>query len=216
MSAEVTSPLRDIIKRAAERQVEGPAGKMKQRFVDASDEIVAVCDCSGSMSDLIGSQNMTKWDHLKIALKDVLLLYPKIRIVAFASYAREVKLNDVPFPAGGTDLGGGLEAAIRFRPRKTIVISDGLPDNEQYALEAAEQLTGAIDTIYCGPDSHPAIDFLRQLSRDTGGVQVTWDGYKTLSSAVRGLLGPAPDAKPDPDPKKHGPWNFFSNRRPTT
>ncbi len=190
MTTDLTAPLLDIVKRAGENKLEGLATKVKRRFVNCSDEILLVCDCSGSMDDLIGSADLTKWDHLKIAVKDVLLLYPKIRLIAFASFVREVKtVDDLPVPAGGTGLARALKAAMRHRPRKTIIISDGLPDDEEEAIQVAGQLTGSIDTIYCGPDSHPAVEFLRKLAHDTGGIQVVWDGYKaTLSSAVRGLL----------------------------
>jgi hypothetical protein len=93
---------------------------------------------------------------------------------------------------GGTNLAGALEVAARRKPRKTIVISDGLPDSEIAALEAAERMTGAIDTIYCGPDEHPAVQFLQKLSRQTGGREVTWDGRHEISGIIRGLL-PAPE-----------------------
>jgi hypothetical protein len=91
---------------------------------------------------------------------------------------------------GGTDLGKAIELASTFRPKKTIIISDGLPDSEVEASAAVDRITGEVDTIYCGPDSDPAIGFLRSLSRRGGGVHITWDGYrhKQLTPVVMGLL----------------------------
>jgi len=190
MPQELLAPLQEVIRRAAESKVEGPATKLRARFESASNEIVLLADCSGSMNDLIGSLGMTKAEHLQIALKDVLALYPKIRLIAFHSYAKEIATAaELPKPTGGTNLARALEMAGRHKPRKTIVISDGLPDNQETALKAAEAITGAIDTIYCGPDQHPAVEFLNRLSRQTGGKQVTWDGYRgEISTAIRGLL----------------------------
>lgn len=156
-----------------------------------------MCDCSGSMEDPIGSLNLSKFDHLMIALRDIYQTYPKIRVVAFSSRAKVLPEGAYPpHPracslGGGTNLAEGLLAVEKFKPRKTIVISDGIPDSEDQALQAAQQITGAIDTIYCGPDSHPAIQFLHQLARSTGGMSATWDGFRELSGAIKGFL-PAP------------------------
>lgn len=200
MGNELEIPLADIISRMASTEVVGEAAKIKARFRDASGAVVVLCDVSGSMMDLIGHSGLSKYDHLKIALDDVLSGWPKIVLVAFASSAKRLRsAKDLPDPqigalGGGTDLGRALRQVANMKPSKTIVISDGCPDNEHSALAEAEGLTGSIDTIYCGPDSHPAVRFLQKLSRSTGGVQVTWDGYRQVSSVIRGLL-PAPGAE---------------------
>jgi hypothetical protein len=192
MPAELSTPLADIIKRAAQTSVEGPAARMKKRFAAASEEIVVLADCSSSMWDLIGNSGLSKFQHLDIALKDVRAGYPEIRLIAFGNGAWEIKRGSgLPPPKGGTDMEAGLKLAAEFKPRKTIVISDGLPDNEETALRAADELTGAVDTIYCGPDQHPAAQFLHRLSRSTGGVSATWQGYHQLAAGIRALL-PAP------------------------
>jgi Mg-chelatase subunit ChlD len=190
MSSELQSPLKSIIQKLAAKDIEGPAAKMQRRFTECSSEVVVLLDTSSSMGDLIGSQNLSKFEHLAIALDDVLQFWPKVRLVAFGNTVQVVSNpKKLPYPCGGTPLAQALVLAARWKPRKTIVISDGLPDREDLALEAAEELTGSIDTIYCGPDSHPAVEFLRSLTRQTGGVSMEWDGYKTsISSAIKGLL----------------------------
>jgi hypothetical protein len=69
-----------------------------------------------------------------------------------------------------------------------LIISDGLPDSTTIATEAAEQLTGAIDTIYCGPEAHPGADYLHSLVRMSGGRGVVWEGREQLTGIVRHLL----------------------------
>ncbi len=90
---------------------------------------------------------------------------------------------------GGTDLAGAIEEAAEMKPGRTIIISDGCPDNEQMATEAVENLSGRVDTVYCGPDGHPAVAYLQSLSRRGGGVHMTFDGCRELSPMIRGLLG---------------------------
>jgi hypothetical protein len=208
VSSEVSSPLADIIKRASQMPAEGPAAKVKARWDDAGPDVYLLLDVSGSMRDPIGDMRMNKFDCLVAAVRDVLAYHPKIKMVAFGSWAREVRYGTgvdghgrrakgIVGPSdrligpddGGTDLAGGLRFLLPRKPFKTIVISDGIPNSTEDALSEAEKLTGSVETIYCGPDNDPAIDFLRQLSRQTGGTQMTWNGYSELGSAVRALIG---------------------------
>lgn len=191
---EIASPLRNVIARLIETPIEGPVAQMARRFDGCSAEIIALVDTSGSMGDVLGSLGMSKYEQLKIALGDVRRWYPRIRIVTFDASAREV--TDLPAYAqgGATDLAGALKLAARWKPRKTVVISDGLPTTgTDEALAAARALSGSIDTIYCGPDGHDAAcDFLRSLAKECAGVSVAWNGYGELGAAIRGLL-PAPE-----------------------
>ena len=196
MTTEISSPFADIVARMAKQKVTGPVEKFRQRFKDATDVEIVVCDVSVSMTDFIGSAGMSKYDHLKIALSDVLAGNPSIRMVAFSNTVKEFKtLRDMPAATGcSTDLASALKYVAKLKPRKTIIISDGLPDDAAKATAAAAELTGIVDCIYCGPEAHPAVLFLQGLARDNGGTQVTWDGYRPLGPMVRGLL-PAPAAK---------------------
>ena len=154
------------------------------------------------MADFVGSSNMSKMQHLAIALKDVLQRFPQIRIVPFASMVKEIKdPKDLPSPddvnnnlGGGTDLAAALNFIQKHKPRRTIIISDGLPNSEIHAQQAADQITGGIDTIYCGPDEHPAVKFLAGLAKSAGGASYVWNGYTELGATLRKLL-PAPAAE---------------------
>lgn len=183
-------PLQELIERATQLPEEGPASRLKKRMDDATGTIVVLADTSGSMDDLIGSHNLTKHQQLKIALKDVLAFYPHIRLLSFGMSVKELKtVDDLPEPCGGTPLHSALHKAAKWKPRKTIIITDGMPDNEALAEDAVEALTGVIDTIYCGPDAHPAAAWLSKLAREVGGVSVVFNGYRgELTGVVRGLL----------------------------
>ncbi len=189
---EVISPLAQIIRRAAESKADGPIANARKRLADASDEVVLLLDVSSSMGDYVGTFAMRKCDHLAVALKDVLMYHPKIRIITFGMLVNE--LDDparLPAPAGGTPMAKALSVAQKYKPRKTIIVTDGMPtDGEENVRAAAQRLTGVIDAVYCGHDGHKAAEFLQSLCRDTGGTQMTWDGYKgEIGSHIRGLIG---------------------------
>jgi hypothetical protein len=196
---EIASPLQEIIRKAMESKAEGPIAKLRKRFDGCSPVIVALVDVSSSMNEGIGALGLSKYQHLQAALKDVFESHPRIKIIAFGWKARMVD-NPTQLPApddGDTDLAAGLALAARLKPRKTIVISDGLPTNADRALKVAEKMTGSIDTIYCGQESHDEpIAFLRQLARETGGTEIVWDGYKaSIGSTIRAMLE-APGGNP--------------------
>jgi hypothetical protein len=197
MTNEITSPLASIVARMAEKRViGGRAEKLRGRFQQCTDTVAVLCDVSGSMKSMVASSHASKFDHMKIALEDVLKGYPGIKLVAFGSGVRAFTSSSELPKCGelgdSTDLAAAILSVKALHPRKTIVISDGLPDDQARALAAASEITGSIDTIYCGWDGDPGVKFLQRLSRDSGGVQVTWDGVqKELGTVVRGLL-PAP------------------------
>ena len=187
--SELASPLRSIVQKLASQKISGPAAKVKKRYVGATNIVVAVCDVSDSMRDSIGSLGMNKHQQLKVALEDTLLSFPDLRIIAFSSTAQQIRdAKELPEPNGSTNLQRALQLAQELKPRKTIILSDGLPDSTTLATEAAENLTGAIDTIYCGPEQHPGAEFLHGLSRLSGGRGVTWEGRAQLAETFRLLI----------------------------
>lgn len=213
MTTDLLNPLADVVNRALKSKATGPAAKLQERFAKAGTETIALCDVSGSMESFVGSSHSSKFDHLVAALEDVVKGFPQLVIVAFSS--RAVKSDVATFKAhqkaikgastgkwtpkpfdclgGSTAMGDALEfVAANYKPRKTILITDGQPDDEDHALQAVELLTGSVDTIYCGPDADPGVDFLKRLSRAGVGTQVTWDGAAELAPVLRRLALPAP------------------------
>lgn len=195
MAGELSNILNDIVKRAAEIPVgkSDEIARLRQRFAGASKVKVALVDVSGSMGDLIGLGDVPKIEHCRIALTDLLVSHPDMKIIAFGSIVQTLKSPaDLPTKFnlwGGTNLAGAIEEAILLKPARTIIISDGVPDNERSAIDACQRITGQIDCVYCGPDQHPAVQFLASLAKLGGGTQMTFDGCLELGTMMHRLLG---------------------------
>lgn len=198
MTNEIQAPLHDIIRRAAERKGSGAAEAAKalerQQAIIRSERVsrstkgvkVLICDYSGSMGDLVNGTR--KIDHLRIAVADCMKRWPDMRIVAFSGIAQEVK--SVPEPAGGTDLTAGLSVTADMKPERSVVITDGYPNDRRTALEMAKKMSGIIDVVYCGHDTDlDAIRFMQDLAAAGCGRQVTWEGQKlALGEHVERLM----------------------------
>jgi Mg-chelatase subunit ChlD len=156
------------------------------------DEIIVLADVSGSMGDAdAGSERrVTRISLLKKALED---LPPGVRKIAFSDDPREVKSVSELHPDGSTNLARAINLAATFKPVRTVIISDGEPDSEPLAVEAAAKLTGIIDVVYCGsPTNKHAREFLESLARaGMGGYYETGDKLeieKQLPAVIKGLL----------------------------
>lgn len=186
-----------VIAQAAQAPAEtGAVERFARRVRDAGTAQVILLDVSGSMADLAGGRR--KIEILRDALAATLPASPGATLIAFASRPEPLaSLAALPEPHGGTALHLALDAAAVHRPRHTLVVSDGQPDDAQAALDAAERLTGRIDVIYVGSDSDAAaVAFMRRLARTGGGSAVVHDVAKRtppalLAQEIRGLL-PAP------------------------
>lgn len=157
------------------------------------DKILVLADVSPSMSMTDGGsrERKTRFDLLKEALSGL----PKsVQIVAFSNTASLVGLEGLRIDHNGTTaLHLAIELAARSKPVRTIIISDGEPDDERKALSAVEQLTGVVDVVYCGsPNNAQARRFLESLARTgMGGYYETGDKLdvsKQLPAVVAGLL----------------------------
>lgn len=188
---KLANPLHSLIAQAAKLSETGEAERFRERFEQSTAEVVILADVSSSMSESAGAK--TKIEMLRDALSSVLAELPTTRLIAFNSLAKEISnATRLPEPSGGTALNLALDAAQPYRPRKTVVISDGQPDDEDQAFAAADRITGVIDVIYCGPDGDAeAIAFMNRLARRTGGTVVRTDwkqGSLALAPAVKRLL----------------------------
>jgi predicted metal-dependent peptidase len=93
-------------------------------------EVVVLCDTSGSMDDELLAQTLAEVDGL---LRGVGLARNRLRVLSVdaavqtvqrVASARSIQLVG----GGGTDMGAGVEAAARLRPRPSVVVvlTDGL------------------------------------------------------------------------------------------
>jgi hypothetical protein len=180
MPNDLTSPLAAIIAQAAKLPAttgetarhQAEDDRRATRLVGAGTDALILADVSSSMDERAGSRR--RIDILRDAVDTVLPQTPNGRLIAFHSIPSEVTL--LPEPQGGTALHLALQYAASLRPRRTLVISDGEPDDEAAALAQAEKLTGTIDVIYVGDDSnHKAIAFMRKLARAGCGRVIVKD-----------------------------------------
>lgn len=136
-------------------------------------DAVILADISESMSerDAVRGERMPprRIDRLAKVL-DYLLVRIRVRsLICFSDLPVEVPLVgrvQLPEPAGST----GLDVALRHvadlvpKPRRCIVISDGMPNSVSAALEAARALSPMIlDAYYVGPD---ALDYALRFMAD--------------------------------------------------
>lgn len=199
MSNALTNPLAGIVAAAAKNlpAKSGVVADHKQRIATGAD-VVILADTSASMFENAGRRR--KIDILSEALATIRADLPSAATIAFDSLPRRLTLHDaLPAPSGGTALHLAIDEATKLRPRKTVIITDGQPDNERQAIASAAKLSGTIDVIYCGDDSDTrAIDFLRRLA--AGGTIVVHDlkrhgdtGVKAIATAATRLALPAPE-----------------------
>jgi hypothetical protein len=96
-----------------------------------------------------------------------------------------------PEPDSNTDLAGALRFAKQVDGTGVafVVISDGLPDNPDDALEVAREFVDAISTIHVGPESDSgARRFLERLAKLGRGTAAASARAVDLADAVRPLL----------------------------
>jgi len=195
MSKALTNPLQSIIKQAAATlpASTGKVATQQARINRRTGETVILVDVSISMDGPAwGAQR--KIDVLRDAV-DVIRQRQPCKLIAFSAAARDVER--VPEPEANTDLVAGLKAAQAHDPGITLVISDGLPDNEHAALDVARTFRGAIDVLYIGPEGESkAIAFMRRLAATADGNVTINDisnavGVQRLTHMITAML-PAP------------------------
>lgn len=157
-----------------------------------SDEIVVLADISSSMFTRDIGEGGSRIDALKKALKQ---LPSNIRVIAFNDDVYQLNsANELPTPAGTTDLALAIRTAAMHSPVKTLIVCDGEPNDEDAARDAAGDLTGIIDVIYCGsPSNRHAREYLASLAGvGMGKFYSTGDQLdvaKQLPAVIKGLLG---------------------------
>ena len=148
---------------------------------------VLVCDCSGSMSDM--AKTATKIAILAKTVNTLQTQFSNIKIIRFSSSAQLVSELH-PSASGGTALHKALDLAVSLRPAKVIVLSDGIPDNEDAALRSASKLSCPISCIYIGPEGGFGWEFLKRLATGKGGQfsDVNLSQESQLESKIRKML----------------------------
>ena len=197
MSRHLANPLQAVISAATRTtpRITGETANHQQRHDRAGDTLALLADVSTSMAERAGAQ--TKHQILQDAIASIV---QNRHVIAFHSIPVLLQSGaPLPQPTGSTALHLALDFAMALRPRHTIVISDGRPDDETAALAAAGRLSGRIDVIYTGPDDDAvALRFMQALARRGSGQVVVRDlvrgaGRTTLGTEIRrlALTGPS-------------------------
>ncbi|GMU82455.1 MAG: hypothetical protein AMXMBFR47_23260 [Planctomycetota bacterium] len=168
----------------------------------ARSRVVLLCDMSGSMDERLDKMH-TRFDKLRQAVATLLVRWKDGVVVAFNSQPWLVRnVRELGSPHGGTNLALAFNVLAAAQPVHTVVLSDGEPDNCDAAFEAAQQLLGPIDVIYCGdPQNVSATRFLQSLARERRGLYVVEDlraPATQLPATVMKLLSSPRPAAPRP------------------
>jgi Mg-chelatase subunit ChlD len=148
-------------------------------------------DCSGSMGEIVqnpGERAIRKIDALRKVVDDLRTTHP-VPVAAFGVRAQgQVEVVDVvPEPQGGTP----LDLAILFGKdqgaTRLVVVTDGEPNDESSAFEAATQFGGPIDVFYVGHRHGRGPAFAKELAERTGGTYGLTDLGST--SGTKALVG---------------------------
>lgn len=155
----------------------------------ANAALVVLADVSLSMSGLVPSLGVSKWQEMRRALGVSLGERRDWRLYAFDDEVREAKTPEaLPRPRGTTDTALALHTAGTHNPEQVLVVTDGYPDSQAAALEAAEALGWTrIDVLYIGPkELLGAVEFCRLLARNGGQVM---SSERDMLPAMTLLLG---------------------------
>jgi hypothetical protein len=179
MPSELSHILSSVISQATQLPETGIAQNFTRRIGTGNpDTYCILLDTSGSMNHKCRGEE-TRLDILRQAIAT--LNWQTSKIFSFNSIVTAIETpNEIEIAGGGTNLARALETIIPLNPCRTIVISDGDPDDENRALAVAEKLTGTISTLFIGDDGDKsAIAFMKKLA--TLGC-----GSTSISSLDRG------------------------------
>lgn len=140
-------------------------GRIKQINETAKHNLLI--DVSGSMEEAVYEEGKSRHEYTtKRAILENLLTKIPDGITKFAFSHKVVEFKgDLPFEGQGTRMDFAFEEMKAKGKKEIVLITDGMPDDEQSALQASKGLK--IDIIYIGPQPQP--DFLAKLAGRTGG-----------------------------------------------
>lgn len=168
-----------------------PHASLKDKVLQVREEqehpALLVLDVSGSMAEHC-EPGRRKIDALREIVSSLKLKGLIFKQMVFSDHP--VVTDQIPNPGGNTALHLALDEAARLTPRKVVLVTDGIPDSESLALEAARRIRCQIDVFYVGPPNPNAEEFLRKLASGTGGQydQTDLSQRVQIASQIAGLL----------------------------
>jgi hypothetical protein len=174
-------------------------GSLRALVKEREQRSLLLVDVSGSMGDIISSgenRGQRKIDALRKVVATLRETHP-VPVAAFGleGYGGTVAMVDgIPEPQGMTPMHSAFDFGRREGATHLVLVTDGVPDSRQMALDAARNFGGVIDTFYIGDPDAEGAEFLRQIAKLTGGSSNITDlgKPKQLASKIAGLLPAAP------------------------
>jgi Mg-chelatase subunit ChlD len=159
-------------------------------FVRGFRRSLLLVDCSGSMADRLERTNERRIDALRRVLRQLRSTH-SAPIAAFGGCRQVEIVEDAPEPTGSTPLDDAIDFGREQGANHLVVITDGEPNSQASAFEAAARFGNPIDVFYIGDAHGFGLTFARELARRTGGEAHLSDvsATKQLSSQIAGLLG---------------------------
>ena len=169
--------------------------------VKDTENVSLLLDCSGSMDERMRN-GQRRIDGLREVVSTVQSKRTTQMIMFGPHQAKAVHIleqmsspvvffaDEIPEPGGMTPLAEAIDFARTAGAGRLLLISDGGPNNEHLAMEAARNFGGRIDVCFVGDAGDPGSIFLEELARLTGGSQFEGDlsDPKALAGSVMGLL----------------------------
>lgn len=159
-------------------------------LLSAARRSLLLVDCSGSMSDYIAAGGR-KIDALRKVVTDLRASGP-CPVAAFGvGYYGVEMVEAIPEPEGSTPLDRAIEFGQQQGATHLVVVTDGQPNDEGSAFDAARRFANPVDVFYIGDGRDRGYQFAQELARMTGGVcHLTDMGKpKELAGSIRLLLG---------------------------
>ena len=182
--------------------------------VRTSESAVLLLDVSGSMGTFMRN-GKTRINGLRIAVSDIQSKRPTSMIAFGLEASRQVDplepmmvggteiafVTEVPDAQGGTPLAEAIDFARTNGFGRAVVISDGVPNDQSKAMDAARQFGGQIDVLFVGDPGEAGSFFLDGLAKATGGSRFEGDlsEPKEIAGAIVGLLNGEVLEQPDAD-----------------
>ncbi len=155
-----------------------------QRFKTSIKHTLLI-DLSGSMFDI-----MDGGESKRNVVENIVRKLPEgVKKFAFSGHVEKIENNQFPDMGGSTRMHEAFQEMHRQGIDEIILLTDGLPDDEARALDAAKGLK--IEIIYIGPMPRP--DFLERLAHKTNGHFTSVDVLESgaageLENVIKGLL----------------------------
>jgi hypothetical protein len=152
-------------------------------------------DCSGSMTYATATGER-RIDALRKVVDEIRKTH-NVPVASFGHKGNNVALvNDsIPEPGGSTPIDRAIAFGQAQEATHLMIVTDGEPNSEAAAFDAARAFGGRIDCFFVGDPNTRGAQFCAELAKLTGGSADVADLSQTkhITAGIVGLLGPGGD-----------------------